>query len=211
MGAGDMNQVIKRWRWFFLALILLVVGFALFRGWALTEKKASVQRTKRGEIPVQVSTVVSKHLIYSISMTGDITPQMQVDLFPRVSGYLERIHVHLGDSVKQGQTIAQIDRTDYLQKVRETEARAAQAKAQLAEIEAGPRAEELRQAEEAVKGAQSRFENARLHRERIEALFKRQVISKKEMDTSEMEYTVAEAQLASSGEHLKLLREGARQ
>lgn len=206
-----MNQVIKRWRWFFLALILLVVGFALFRGWALTEKKASVQRTKRGEIPVQVSTVVSKHLIYSISMTGDITPQMQVDLFPRVSGYLERIHVHLGDSVKQGQTIAQIDRTDYLQKVRETEARAAQAKAQLAEIEAGPRAEELRQAEEAVKGAQSRFENARLHRERIEALFKRQVISKKEMDTSEMEYTVAEAQLASSGEHLKLLREGARQ
>ncbi|MDP3017402.1 MAG: biotin/lipoyl-binding protein, partial [Deltaproteobacteria bacterium] len=136
-----MNQVIKRWRWFFLALILLVVGFALFRGWALTEKKASVQRTKRGEIPVQVSTVVSKHLIYSISMTGDITPQMQVDLFPRVSGYLERIHVHLGDSVKQGQTIAQIDRTDYLQKVRETEARAAQAKAQLAEIEAGPRAE----------------------------------------------------------------------
>lgn len=211
MGAGDMNQVIKRWRWFLLILILLFVGFALYRGWALTQKKASVQRTKRGEIPVQVSSVLSKPLIYSISMTGDITPQMQVDLFPRVSGYLERIHVHLGDSVKQGQTIAQIDRTDYLQKVREIEARVALAKAQLAEIEAGPRAEELRQAEEAVRGAQSRFENAKFHRERIEALFKRQVISKKEMDISEMEYTVAEAQLASSGEHLKLLREGARQ
>jgi membrane fusion protein (multidrug efflux system) len=211
MGAGDMNQVIKRWRWFLLALILLVVGFALFRGWALTQKKAAPQRTKRGDIPVQVSTVVSKPFIYSISMTGDITPLMQVDLFPRVTGYLERIHVHLGDSVRQGQTIAQIDRTDYLQKVRETEARAAQAKAQLAEIETGPRAEELRQAEEAVRGAQSRFENARLHRERIEALFKRQVISKKEMDTSEMEFTVAESQLASSREHLKLLREGARQ
>ncbi|MDI6761548.1 MAG: efflux RND transporter periplasmic adaptor subunit [Thermodesulfobacteriota bacterium] len=206
-----MNQVIKRWRWFFLILLLLFAGFALYRGWALTQKKASVQRTKRGDIPVQVSTVVSKPLIYSISMTGDITPQMQVDLFPRVSGYLERIHVHLGDSVRQGQTIAQIDRTDYLQKVRETEARAAQAKAHLTEIEAGPRTEELRQAEEVVKGAQSRFENAKLHRERIEALFKRQVISKKEMDISEMEYTVAEAQLASSREHLKLLREGARQ
>ncbi|MBS3907738.1 MAG: efflux RND transporter periplasmic adaptor subunit [Syntrophaceae bacterium] len=206
-----MNQAIKRWRWLFIILIILFAGFALYRGWALTQKKASVQRTKRGDIPVQVSTVVSKPLIYSISMTGDITPQMQVDLFPRVSGYLERILVHLGDSVRQGQTIAQIDRTDYLQKVRETEARAAHAKAQLAEIEAGPRAEELRQAEEAVKGAQSRFENAKLHRERIESLFKRQVISKREMDISEMEYTVAEAQLASSREHLKLLREGARQ
>lgn len=206
-----MNQVTKRWRWFFLILILLFAGFALYRGWALTQKKALVQRTKRGDVPVQVSPVLSKPLTYSISMSGDMAPQMQVDIFPRVSGYLEQIHVRLGDSVKQGQTIAQIDRTDYLQKVRETEARAAQAKAQLAEIEAGPRPEELRQAEEAVKGAESRFENSKLHRERVEALFKRQVISKKERDLSEMEYTVAESQLASSREHLKLLREGARQ
>jgi multidrug resistance efflux pump len=136
---------------------------------------------------------------------------MQVDLFPKVSGYLERIYVNLGDPVKQGQTIAQIDRTDYLQKVREIEARVAQAKANLKEIEAGARAEELRQAEEAVRSARSRFENSKLHKERMEALYKRQVISKKEWDVSEMELTVAEAQLTSSMENLKLLKQGARQ
>lgn len=206
-----MSRIDKGWRWFLLALVLIVAGFALFRGLALTQKKAAPQRAKKTEIPVQVSTVLSKPLVYSVSMTGDILPLMQVDLFPRVSGYLERIHVQIGDSVRQGQTIAQIDRTDYLQKVREIEAKAAQARAQLTEIEAGTRAEELRQAEEAVKGAQSRFENARLHRERMENLYKRQVISKKEWDTSEMESSVAESQLASSREHLKLLREGARQ
>jgi multidrug efflux pump subunit AcrA (membrane-fusion protein) len=211
MGARDMSRIDKGWRWFLLALVLIVAGFALFRGLALTQKKAAPQRAKKTEIPVQVSTVLSKPLVYSVSMTGDILPLMQVDLFPRVSGYLERIHVQIGDSVRQGQTIAQIDRTDYLQKVREIEAKAAQARAQLTEIEAGTRAEELRQAEEAVKGAQSRFENARLHRERMENLYKRQVISKKEWDTSEMESSVAESQLASSREHLKLLREGARQ
>jgi multidrug resistance efflux pump len=136
---------------------------------------------------------------------------MQVDLIPKVSGYLERIDVHIGDIVKQGQVIAQIDRTDFLHKVREIEAKVAQAKAQLAEIETGTRAEELRQAEEAVKQAQSRFDNAKLQHERIEALYKRGVISKKERDVSDMEYTVAEAQLASSQQQLKLLREGARQ
>lgn len=205
-----MNRFGKRGRWLFLILVFLFGGFAIYRGWALTQKKAVPQRTKRGDIPVQVSPVLSKPLIYSVSMTGDIIPLMQVDLSPRVSGYLERIHVNLGDSVRQGQTIAQIDRTDYLQKVREMEARVAQAKAYLAEIETGARTEELRQAEEAVRGAQSRFENAKLHRERVEALYKRQVISKKEQDVAEMEFTVAEAQLASSREHLKLLREGAR-
>mgnify|MGYP001577988490 CR=1 FL=1 len=95
---------------------------------------------------------------------------MQVDLYPKVSGYLERIDVHIGEIVKQGQVIAQIERTDYLQKVREIEAKVAQANAQLSELEAGTRTEELRQAEEAVRQAQSKFENARLHRERIEAL-----------------------------------------
>jgi multidrug efflux pump subunit AcrA (membrane-fusion protein) len=107
--------------------------------------------------------------------------------------------------------IAQIDRTEFLQKVKEIEAKVAQAKANLSELEAGSRPEELRQAEEAVRQAQSRFDNAKLHWERIEALFKRQVISKKEADLAEMDYIVAEAQLAASQQNLKLVREGARQ
>jgi multidrug resistance efflux pump len=121
---------------------------------------------------------------------------MQVDLFPKVSGYLERIHVNLGDSVRQGQVIAQIDRADFsAEGERELRQRWPMRRAQLSELEAGSRPEELRQAEEAVRQAQSRFDNAKLQRERVEALFKRQVISKKEMDIADMEYTVAEAQL----------------
>ncbi len=207
-----MSQGMKRWRWFIFGMVaVLLLGFAFYRGWTLTRKKAVGSKTKRGEIPVQVAPVLARPLTYSVSLTGDILPQMQVEIFPKISGYLERIDVQLGDSVRKGQVIAQIDRTDYLQKLRETEARVALARAQLAEIEAGPRSEEIRQAEEAVRSARSRFEHARLQRERMEGLFKREVISKKEMDLSEMEYTVAEAQLASAQEHLKLLREGARQ
>jgi len=206
-----MKNVFVKWRWFLLILIVLFVGFALYRGWALTQKKAAPQRTKRGDIPVQVSPVTIRAITYTITMTGDIAPLMQVDLFPKVSGYLEGVYVNTGDSVREGQTIAQIDRSDYLQKVREVEARVAQARAHLMELEAGARAEELRQAEEAVRSAESRFQNAKLQRERMEALYQRQVISKRELDVADMEYTVAQAQLASSREHLKLLREGARQ
>ena len=201
----------KAWRWILFSTLVGVAALTLYRGWATNQKRTAALRTGRGEIPVQISPVVHRDLTYSISATGDISPLMQVDLFPKVSGYLERIYVNMGDSVRQGQVIAQIDKSDFLQKLKETEARVAQAKANLAEIEAGARSEEIRQAEQAVKQAQSRFDNARLHRERIEALFKRQVISKKESDIAEMEYTVAEAQLAANQEHLKLLKEGARQ
>ena len=201
----------KKWKWFLVAAGVLLVGLALYRGWGFTQKRAGTQRGARMEVPVQVTPVVNMPLTYSVRITGDILPLMQVDLFPKVSGYLERIDVHIGDIVKQGQVIAQVDRTDFLQKVREIEAKVAQAKAQLSELETGTRTEELRQAEESVKQAQSRFENARLQRERIEALYKRDVISKKERDITDMDFTVAEAQLASSQQNLKLLREGARQ
>jgi HlyD family secretion protein len=201
----------RRYRKWTILFVLVVIGaLALYRGWGATQKKSG-KRSFQTEIAVQISPVIRKHLTYSLNATGDITPMMQVDLFPRVSGYLERIDVNLGDSVRQGQVIAQIDRTDFMQKVKEMEAKVAQAKANLSELEAGSRPEELRQAEEAVKQAQSRFDNAKLHRERIEALFKRQVISKKEADSAEMDYTVAEAQLAASQQNLKLVKEGVRQ
>lgn len=206
-----MTQLSKGWRGGLLILALLLVGLVLYRGWGLTQKRTEPTKTKRAEIPVQVSPVTIRPVTYTIAMTGDIVPLMQVDLFPKVSGYLEGVYVNAGDSVREGQTVAQIDRSDYLQKVREVEARVAQARAHLMELEAGARTEELRQAEEAVRSAESRFENAKLQRERMEALYQRQVISKRELDVADMEYTVAQAQLASSREHLKLLREGARQ
>jgi multidrug efflux pump subunit AcrA (membrane-fusion protein) len=201
----------RNWKWILLAFLIAFATLAIYQGWGSIQKKSAPKLTPRGEIPVQISPVVPKHLTYFLSATGDIAALMQVDLFPKVSGYLERIDVHLGDSVRQGQVIAQIDRTEFFHKMREAEAKVAQAKAILSEVEAGSRPEELRQAEEAVRQAQSRFDHAKLQRERIEALFKRQVISKKEADIAEMEYTVAEAQLASNQQHLKLLREGARQ
>jgi HlyD family secretion protein len=197
-------------RWILLSILFCIGALALYRGWGATQKKSG-KRNLQTEIPVQISPIVRKTLTYSLVTTGDILPMMQVDLFPKVSGYLERISVNLGVSVHQGQVIAQIDRTEFLQKVKEAEAKVAQAKAYLAEIEAGSRPEELRQAEETVREAQSRFDHAKLQRQRVDALFKKQVVSKKEADLAEMEYTVAEAQWAASQQHLRLLKEGARQ
>ena len=148
-----MTQLSKGWRGALLILALLLVGLVLYRGWGLTQKRAEPQKTKQAEIPVQVSLVAIRPITYAITMTGDIAPLMQVALFPKVSGYLEGVYVNAGDSVREGQTIAQIDRSDYLQKVREVEARVAQARAHLMELEAGARTEELRQAEEAVRSA----------------------------------------------------------
>lgn len=202
-----MKRVLK---WSPIILLSLLAIFVLYKGLVFTQKKEIPQRIKRGEIPIQISAVTFKPITHYVSLVGDIMPLMQVDLYPRISGYIETINVRLGDPVRKGHIIARIENTDYLQKIREAEAKVLQARAQLLEIEKGTRIEELRQAEEAVRQAESRYNNAKIQKERIEALYKRGVISKKEFDLSEMEYTISEAQLESAREHLKLLREGAR-
>jgi len=58
-----------------------------------TQKRSGSQRAAKMEIPVQVISTALKPLTYSMRVTGDIMPLMQVDLFPKVSGYLERIDV----------------------------------------------------------------------------------------------------------------------
>lgn len=198
------------WKWLVISVLIVLAGLTVYRVLGSPWKQAPRRGAQRPEVPVQVTSVARKAIVYSFRATADIAPLMEVELFPKVSGYLERISVRIGDEVRPGQVIAQIDPSDFLHKVKEIEAKLAQAKAQLSELEAGARPEELREAEEGVKQARSRFENARLQRERVEALFQRQVISKKEMDYAEMEFNVAQAQLAASEQRLHLVREGAR-
>ena len=113
----------KTWKWGILLGLILMVGLVLYRGWASSQRRVASQRVGRGEIPVQVAPAVRADLTYYFNATGDISPLMQVDLFSKVSGYLEKISVNIGDSVRQGQVIAQIDRSDFLYKVREMEAK----------------------------------------------------------------------------------------
>ena len=201
----------KTLRWALVIAVVGVGGLILYRSWASTEKRSASQRVARGDVPVQVAPPTRQPMTYSLVANGDISPLMQVELSPKVSGYLEKISVQIGDSVKQGQVIAQIDRAEFLQKVKEIEAKLAQAKAAADEIEAGTRSEDIRQAEESVKQAKSRYDNAKAQRERMEALYSRQIISKKDFDNADTECAVCEAQLSANQEKLKQLKEGARQ
>jgi len=109
-------QFQRNLRWLIVTFLILLVGFILYRGWALTQKKSQSNRVKRGEFPVLISPVLKKPLSHSLLLTGDISPLMQVDLFPKVSGYLKKVHVRLGQFVSQDQMIAEIDDTEYFLK-----------------------------------------------------------------------------------------------
>ena len=94
-----------------ITVLIIIVGFIGYRGYKVYEKgqikEVLVQeKTKPVEIEVVKTTPFKKFLPF----TGDIKGIEEVDVFPKVSGKLEKIKVQEGDRVRKDQVLALVDR-----------------------------------------------------------------------------------------------------
>ena len=84
----------------FLALLALALtGLVVFR---LSSSGAKNEGHKGRIITVGVSSPVRQDLDVRLVHTADILPFQQVNLFSRVDGYIQKLHVDKGDFVKAG-------------------------------------------------------------------------------------------------------------
>lgn len=84
------------------------------------------------------------------------------------------------------------------------------AKAQLAEVEAGPRREELASAKAALTAAEQRVADSRRDAERARTLLAGKAISREALDKAELALSLAETQREQAREALRLVEKGAR-
>src|SRR6185369_12944993 len=67
------------------------------------------------EIPERFITKAEKRDIdFSVEVSGDVTPKLQLDVKAEVGGKIKKLHVDAGDIVKQGDVLVEIDDTDLL-------------------------------------------------------------------------------------------------
>ncbi|HLF59129.1 MAG TPA: efflux RND transporter periplasmic adaptor subunit [Alphaproteobacteria bacterium] len=90
----------------------------------------------RNEASYITETVALGDVEETVSALGSLQPLQYVDVGTQVSGQLQKIYVDYGDSVKEGQLLAQIDPTIYQAKVGADEAQLLSLKAQVQEKEA---------------------------------------------------------------------------
>lgn len=154
---------------------LVLVALIAFR---LTSSGAKSDARKGRVITVGTAVPIRQDLDIRLPYTADIQPFQQVNIFSRVDGYIARLHVDKGDFVKANQLLVEIDHTDYLHAVN-------RAKANLA----AARADVLRQ--------EANIRNAKLNLNRMTELIKQQFVSQQDLDTAQVNYDVAVAQIES--------------
>lgn len=89
------------------------------------------RKGKNSPVPYETIVVTKRDIASSILATGSVKPMIgaEVKVGSRISGRVEHLHANIGDKVKKGQIIAEIEQKDL-------EANVAQAKANLAAAKA---------------------------------------------------------------------------
>jgi multidrug efflux pump subunit AcrA (membrane-fusion protein) len=68
----------------------------------------------------RVATAQTGDISHVLTLAGQFQPYQVVDVHPKISGYMRKINVDIGDMVKQGQTLAELEVPELKAQVRQT-------------------------------------------------------------------------------------------
>ena len=134
----------------------------------------------------------------------------QVELAFNNSERIAAVLVQEGDRVRKGETLARLDTSRLLPRVREAEARVAAERKVVEKLHHGSRPEEIAQASASVESARADAINARAQYRRRVALAQNAVISQQELDNAKAALDVANARQALNQKALDLAIAGPR-
>jgi HlyD family secretion protein len=137
-------------------LMGLITGSVLIVG-TVSTLKIIQQGNKPLDVTKLTVPVEAKSVTVRITASGKVQPVQSVNISPKSPGLLAELNVEQGDTVKQGQIIARMDNSEIKMRILQYKANLEQAKAQLAESQAGSRPEEIAQGKARVDQAQAQL------------------------------------------------------
>jgi RND family efflux transporter MFP subunit len=163
---------------------LVVVGF--FAGYLPRRRRESVlaAESKAGaeSLPVvTVQKVKRSEAKSNLVLPGNIEAVTEAPVLARASGYIKRRYADIGDRVKQGQVLAEIEAPELDQQIRQAKASVDQANSTVEQAEAG------------LQQGRSNENLARVTAQRWENLSKKGVVSRQENDTYQLQWAAQQA------------------
>lgn len=152
-----------------IIILSLIIGAIILR-YGITVfnniKSGKAMRSKPAP-QVVIDTVQEKSIIRTYEAPARVVAKYRVDVLARISGYLTKSYFKEGDYVKKGQTLFQIEPTEFSNAAKMAKANVANLKAQLAYAE-----KQLARAEELVKKdyiAKSQYDQMLSQRDSLKA------------------------------------------
>ena len=171
-------------------LVLVIAAIAFFTGYLPRQKQeatiaSEVGAQEQAAPRVMVVTVQTSKGGDQLVLPGDIQPVTEAPILARSTGYIKNRLVDIGDRVKAGQLLAEIEAPELDQQVEQAEAALKQAQANYDQTTAN------------YDQGKSNMDLARVTAQRYGNLASRGVVSRQENDQYQASYKSQQAQLAS--------------
>ena len=168
-----------------LVLVALVVA-GFFAGYLPRRRRESVlaaeSKAAVDSLPVvNVRKVRRSEARSSLVLPGNIEAVTEAPVLARASGYIKVRYADIGDRVKEGQVLAEIEAPELDQQIRQAKATVDQANST------------VQQAEAALEQGRSNENLARVTAQRWENLLKKGVVSRQENDTYQLQWAAQQA------------------
>jgi HlyD family secretion protein len=134
----------------------------------------------------------------------------EVEVSSKLPGRIAELLVKEGDTVQAGQVVARLDTSEIEAEVAQQQATLARAEAQLKELLAGSRAEEIQEARANLQQAEDNLKLAKDDWDRFDNLFKEGAVSAQERDRAKNKVEVAASQVKAARERYQMIRIGPR-
>lgn len=193
-------------------VLLLLIGTPIVRN-RLASPDLTVTEVNEPIVPAVETLTTATVAGYSATRTytGEVAALRSSDLGFERSGQLDAVLVQEGDRVAVGAPLAQLDISNLQTQRQQLEADRARVLAVLAELEAGPRREDIAAAEANVRQIEQDLELQGIQRSRREFLYERGAIAAEELDEFTYGQGALQAQLDRARSNLEELQNGTRQ
>jgi RND family efflux transporter MFP subunit len=170
-----------------LAAVCLLAWFWLGRG----SSEADTPSNAGGDstaVPAAVVRAERRTISNTLTISGEFKPFQDIEVHAKVAGYIKKIYVDVGDHVKDGQTLAELEVPELAAQLSGTDAAVRKSR------------EEIRRAQSDILRAQSLHSAAHSAYTRLKQAgdSRAGLVAQQELDDSEAKDLEAEAQVAST-------------
>jgi RND family efflux transporter MFP subunit len=155
-------------------------------------------------VAIDAAKVERRELQRAVEAVGTLDPNEEVTVSNQVEGIVSTLFVDLGDAVRAGDVIAQLDTQELELNVHQQEAALQQELARLGLAEASTSLDDA--ATSQVRQAEATFADAKIRLDRTKKLAESGLIPQQQLDGQQAQYDIAEASLRSSRETVRNIR-----
>lgn len=162
-------------------LLISIVAMLVLAG---AVKVALAYQTAKPIPPEKIVTAEKGDIARSVVARGKIEPLTKVEVKSKANGIIKELMVDVGEPVREGQVLAELDKEDLAAQVREAKARC---DAEEANLQAAIASE----AKAKIQAANPDLEFARRDYERAKGLFAEKIASAQQLDDADRAYALA--------------------